>query len=140
MIEINTDLINELLVKAEESQRKRINYDLRTSAEDGSQRLLNAMLPETVVPIHRHPNSNENIILLSGKLDWIICNDDGTEIERVHLDSSKGKYGCVVPPGVWHTVEVLEPSVIFGAMDGKYGEDGSEVFLDYCKKMRIFGR
>ena len=34
--------------------------------------------------------------------------------------------GGVVPAGVWHTVEVLEPSVIYEAKDGKYGEDGSE--------------
>ena len=31
----------------------------------------------------------------------------------------------------YHTVEVLEPSVIFEAKDGKYGEDGSESLSDY---------
>ena len=53
------------------------------------------------------------------------------EAKRIHLDSSKGMYGCQVPKGVWHTVEVLEPSVIFEAKDGKYGEDGSETYS--CK-------
>ena len=54
MIEINKELLDSLFAKAEESERKRMNYDLRTSAEDTSQRLLNALLPGTVVPIHRH--------------------------------------------------------------------------------------
>lgn len=48
------------------------------------------------------------------------------EIDRVVLDAAAGRFGCVVPTGVWHTVEVLEPSVIYEAKDGKYGEDGSE--------------
>ena len=48
------------------------------------------------------------------------------EIDRVVLDAAAGRFGCVVPAGVWHTVEVLEPSVIYEAKDGKYGADGSE--------------
>ena len=48
------------------------------------------------------------------------------EVKRVLLASAAGCYGCVVPNGAWHTVEVLAPSVIYEAKDGKYGEDGSE--------------
>ncbi len=48
------------------------------------------------------------------------------ETARIVQDPSSGNYGCVVPAGTWHTVEVLEPSVIYEAKDGKYGEDGSE--------------
>lgn len=126
MIEINKELIQELFDKAAASERKRMNYDLRTSAEDGSQRMLNALLPGTSVPIHRHPYSNENVILLYGKLVEVLYDAEGNETERIHLDPSVGNFGCVVPAGAWHTVEVLEPSVIFEAKDGKYGEDGSE--------------
>ena len=61
-MEINKDLISQLLKEAAVNPRLRQNYDLRTSANDGSQRMLNAMLPGTVVPIHRHPMSNENVI------------------------------------------------------------------------------
>ena len=50
------------------------------------------------------------------------------ESARYILDPSLGNCGSVVPAGVWHTVEVLEPSVIFEAKDGKYGQDGSESF------------
>ena len=124
-MEINKDLIDKLFVEAKENPRLRQNLDLRTSAEDGSQRMLNALLPGTVVPIHRHPNSTENVFLLCGKLVEVIYDEEGNEKERILLDPAAGSYGCVVPQGAWHTVEVLEPSVIYEAKDGKYGEDGS---------------
>ena len=127
-MEINKEFIDNLFEQAKENPRLRQNLDLRTSSADTSQRMLNALLPGTVVPIHRHPQSTENVFLLCGKIVEVICDENGKEIERVHLDPTIGNYGCVVPQGAWHTVEVLEPSVIYEAKDGKYGEDGSETF------------
>jgi len=149
MIQIDKQLIQNLIAKAEESNRKRMNYDFRTSVDDNSQRMLNALLPGTVVPIHRHPMSNENVICLCGKLvevlyeDVVItqegqtpmCKNELRETARYTLDPSVGNFGCVVPAGVWHTVEVLEPSVIYEAKDGAYGSDGSESF-DPHKKLK----
>ena len=143
MMEIDNKFISKLLSEAAENPRLRQNYDLRTSSDDNSQRMLNALLPGTVVPIHRHPHSTENVLLLHGKLVEVFYEEeragDGIEQKqdmaigrrlhetaRIVLDPSFGSYGCVVPAGVWHTVEVLEPSVIYEAKDGKYGEDGSE--------------
>ena len=133
-MEINKDFLGKLFEQAVENPRLRQNFDLRTSSADNSQRMLNALLPGTVVPVHRHPHSNENVILLCGKLVEVFCDDDGNETERILLDPVVGNYGCVVPPGVWHTVEVLEPSVIYEAKDGKYGEDGSETLDDFKAK------
>lgn len=127
-MEINKELLDNLFEQAKENPRLRQNLDLRTSSADTSQRMLNALLPGTVVPIHRHPQSTENVLLLCGKIMEVICDENGNEIERIHLDPTVGNYGCVVPQGAWHTVEVLEPSVIYEAKDGKYGEDGSETF------------
>ena len=127
-MEINKELLDKLFEQAKENPRLRQNFDLRTSANDNSQRMLNALLPGTVVPIHRHPQSTENVFLLCGKIVEVICDENGKEKERIHLDPTVGNYGCVVPQGAWHTVEVLEPSVIYEAKDGKYGEDGSETF------------
>ena len=135
MIQIDKNIINSLFDKAVVSERKRMNYDLRTSSNDGSQRMLNALLPGSIVPIHRHPNSNENVILLCGKLVEVLYDEEGNETERIHLDPSVGNFGCVVPAGAWHTVEVLDPSVIYEAKDGKYGEDGSETFDEYKAKI-----
>ena len=127
-MEINKDFLGKLFEQAVVNPRLRQNLDLRTSANDNSQRMLNALLPGTVVPIHRHPQSTENVFLLCGKIVEVVCDENGNEIERIHLDPSIGNYGCVVPQGAWHTVEVLEPSVIYEAKDGKYGEDRSETF------------
>ena len=127
-MEINKEFLGKLFEQAVENPRLRQSYDLRTSSDDNSQRILNALLPGTVVSIHRHPNSNENVLLLCGKLVEVIYDENGNEKERIHLDPNIGNYGCMIPPGAWHTVEVLEPSVIYEAKDGKYGEDGSETF------------
>ena len=142
-MKIDNKFISKLLSEAAENPRLRQNYDLRTSSDDNSQRMLNALLPGTVVPIHRHPHSTENVLLLHGKLVEVFYEEercgDGIEQKqdmaigrrlhetaRIILDPSSGNYGCVVPAGTWHTVEVLEPSVIYEAKDGKYGEDGSK--------------
>lgn len=127
-MEINKELLDNLFEQAKGNPRLRQNLDLRTSTNDNSQRMLNALLPGTVVPIHRHPQSTESVFLLCGKIVEVICDENGNEIERIHLDPTVGNFGCVVPQGAWHTVEVLEPSVIYEAKDGKYGEDGSETF------------
>ena len=127
-MEINKDFLGRLFEQAVANPRLRQSFDLRTSSDDNSQRILNALVPGTVVPIHRHPNSNENVLLLCGKLVEVFYDDNGNETERILLDPSVGNYGCVVPPGVWHSVEVLVPSVIYEAKDGRYGEDGSETF------------
>lgn len=127
-MEINKDFLGKLFEQAVVNPRLRQDSDLRTSANDNSQRLLNALLPGTVVPIHRHPQSTENVFLLCGKIVEVIYDENGNEIERIHLDPAVGNYGCVVPQGAWHTVEVLEPSVIYESKDGKYGEDVSETF------------
>mgnify|MGYP000012403350 FL=1 len=127
-MEIDKDLLSHLVDMAKASPRLRHSHDLRTSRADNSQRMLCALLPGTDVPIHRHPQSTETVVVLCGKLVEVIYNDGGREVERISLDPLAGKYGCVVPKGAWHTVVVLEPSVIFEAKDGGYGVDGSEVW------------
>ena len=144
-MEINKDLIDSLFVQAKVNPRLRQNYDLRTSSADTSQRMLNALLPRTVVPIHRHEDTTETVICLCGRLDEVIYEEVTTygnaatdaapmgmdtqdvvrkveyrEVQRIHLCPAEAKYGCQIPKGAWHTVEVIEPSVIFEAKDGMY--------------------
>ena len=122
----DTEFLEALLRQAQESPRLRASYDLRTTPDDNSQRILNALLPGTKVPVHRHPHSSESIVCLLGSLDEIILDDNGVEIERYRLNPQEGRFGCQIPSGAWHTVEVREPSVIFEAKDGAFGSDGSE--------------
>ena len=139
------DFLGKLFEQATINPRLRQNFDLRTSGEDTSQRMLNALLPGTVVPIHRHEDTTETVICLCGTLDEVIYEEVVTyeqaapdtmpmgidaqditrkmeyrEVQRIRLCPAEGKYGCQVPKGAWHTVEVIEPSVIFEAKDGAY--------------------
>ena len=128
---INEDLLKMLRKKARTSMRKRENFDLRTMPEDTSQRMLNVMEPGTIVPIHRHDTTTETVVCIKGKLDWVFYEevpnmDSGgptkefVESFRVSICPVEGRYGLQVPLGVWHTVVVHEPSVIFEAKDGAY--------------------
>lgn len=117
------EFLDELLRQAEESPRKRQNFDLRNSSSDTSQRMLNALMPGTEVPVHRHEDTAETVVCLCGKLEEILYEKNGEEFKEVsrHLLSPKdGKYGMQIPAGVWHTIVVMEPSVIFEAKDGAY--------------------
>ncbi len=152
-MEFDKDFLGKLFEQAVSNPHLRQSFDLNIPSADGSQRMLNALLPGTIVPIHRHPNSTETVICLCGKMDEVIYEEvvsyeksssedfpqdmdaqyvtrkvEFREVQRIHLCPAQGKYGCQIPKGAWHTVEVLEPSVIFEAKDGKYGEDGSETF------------
>ena len=138
-MEINKELLDGLLAEAKENPRLRQNFDLRTSSADTSQRMLNALQPQTEVPIHRHENTAETVICLVGKLEEIIyeevneyvhettsfCDDvirqkSFKEVSRQILSPADGKFGIQIPAGAWHTVNVIEPSVIFEAKDGTY--------------------
>ena len=100
--------------------------DSRNGVADTSQRMLNALMPDTVVPIHKHENTSETVICLCGKLEEIFYEPiDGLEnqfqeISRYLLCPENGCFGMQIPKGVWHTINVLEPTVIFEAKDGVY--------------------
>ena len=134
MIHIDKKLISELFDKALVNPRFRHSFDL-CNPDNSGQCMLNILMLGTSVPIHRYPNSNENAILICGKLVEIIYDNEGNEKDRIHLNPTVGSFGCVVLTGAWHTVEVIEPSVIYEAKDGKYGEDGSETLDEYRAKL-----
>ena len=123
-LEIDKLLIERLFEQAKESPRLRMNYDLRTSSADTSQRMLNVLMPGTEVAIHRHEETAETVVCLCGRLEEMIYEEkeDGTfqEVSRHLLCPSEGKYGIQIPASAWHTIRVLEPSVIFEAKDGAY--------------------
>lgn len=124
----NNELMSSLLTQAKESPRLRQHLDLRNSSSDTSQRMLNALLPETEVPIHRHEETAETVVCLMGKLEEVMYEEvqDSSgeytfrEISRQLLSPRDGYYGMQIPAGIWHTIHVIEPSVIFEAKDGAY--------------------
>ena len=144
-MEFDKDFLDKLFEQATMNPRLRQSFDLRTSSADTSQRMLIALLPGTVVPIHRHEDTTESVICLCGKLDVVIYEEvaayenaasdtmpmgmdaqdvtrkvEYREVQRINLCPAEAKYGCQIPKGAWHTVEVIEPSVIFEAKDVAY--------------------
>lgn len=117
---LDDELLNAVAAEAKRSERLRMNRDLRNSADDTSQRMLNALEVGTVLPIHRHRSTSETQILLRGRIDVMFYDDLGRETDRFHLDPRSGAYGVDVPAGRWHSLTVLEPAVIFEAKDGPY--------------------
>ena len=148
-MKIDKLLLDNLLEQAGESPRLRMNYDLRTSLEDGSQRMLNALMPGTVLPIHRHTKTTETLVLLRGKMEEIFY-EEGTEsvwdgdsrckdlcrrrvlreTSRVLLEAGGDVQGLSIPVGQWHTVNVLEPTVILECKDGRYEPLGKEDMIE----------
>jgi Uncharacterized conserved protein, contains double-stranded beta-helix domain len=127
---ITKDILDELTEKAKASPRLRCNLDLRNSAEDQSQRMLNALEPGTVMPIHRHLASSETVIILRGRIRWLFFDDEGRITESTELWSDGDVRMLNVEKGRWHSLECLESgSVLFEAKDGPYHPlDEDEVF------------
>lgn len=121
MMKIDTSLLDKVSDDARNSTRLRMAYDLRTTSNDQSQRMLNAIEPGTEVPIHRHRNSSETCFVIRGAAIEIIYDDFGQELERILMKSGSDCVGVNIPIGVWHKVVSIESgTVIFEAKDGKY--------------------
>ena len=123
MIEINTALLDDLTGQAKASPRLRMNMDLRTSDADTSQRMLNAIEPGSVVPIHRHQKSSETFVVLRGR----VVEEFYDEVERIcsatyEVAASGPVFALNIPAGQWHTLRSLESgTVILEMKDGAYG-------------------
>ena len=116
---INKTLLDNLTARAKSSPRLRLNYDLRNNPEDHSQRMLNALEPGTMMPIHRHRNSSETVVVLRGKVKWLFYDDNGNLTDSFIVEAGGSLCGLNVPQGQWHSLECLESgSVIFEAKDG----------------------
>ena len=121
-MKITQAILDELTAKAKESPRLRMNLDLRNSAEDQSQRMLNAIEPGSVVPIHRHQKSSETVVCLRGRLVEEFYDElERICTERIELSPNGPVAALNIPAGQWHTVQALESgSVILEVKDGKY--------------------
>ena len=114
-------LLDNLSEQAKENPRLRQAMDLRNSPEDKSQRMLNALEPGTVMPIHRHHASSETVVILRGKIRWIFYDENGVETERVVLDADGDLRMLNVEKDRWHSLECLESgSVLYESKDGPY--------------------
>lgn len=105
---IDKSILDDLTAKAKESPRLRMAMDLRNTPEDNSQRMLNALEPGTVMPIHRHHGSSETVVIIRGKIRWIFYDEYGKETERVTLNANGELRMLNVEKDRWHSLECLE--------------------------------
>ena len=118
---VDKKILDELTAKAKENPRLRCNLDMRNSADDQSQRMLNALEPGTVMPIHRHLASSETVIIIRGRIRWLFYDEQGRITEFTELWSDGDVRMLNVEKGRWHSLECLESgSVLFESKDGPY--------------------
>ena len=119
---ITQGLLDSLTAKAKASPRLRMNLDLRDSDSDGSQRMLNAIEPESVVPIHRHQKSSETVVCLRGRVVGEYYDElERTCTEAIELSPNGPVVALNIPAGQWHTARALESgTVILEMKNGKY--------------------
>ena len=129
-MKLDNPLFDTILLQAQESPRRRMNYDLRTSKADTSQRMLNVMMTDTVIPIHRHTETSETVIVCRGKVREEFYDAQGNKTAEFVLEAGGECPGIQVPMGQYHTLVCLEDgSVIFEAKDRAYGPEGTEEFF-----------
>ncbi len=121
-IKIDHQLLDNLSSQAKESPRLRMNLDLRNSDADTSQRMLNAIEPGSVIPIHRHQKTSETVVVLRGR----VIEEFYDELERIcsatyELAAGGPVFALNIPAGQWHTLRALESgTVILEMKDGPY--------------------
>ena len=121
-MKITQAILDELTEKAKTSPRRRMNMDLRNNTDDQSQRMLNAIEPDSVVPIHRHQKSSETVVCLRGR----VVEEYYDELERIcteaiELTPNGQTVALNIPAGQWHTIRSLESgSVIMEVKDGRF--------------------
>ena len=118
---LNKLFLDSLCEKAKKNFRLRINFDLRNSDQDQSQRMLNALHPGTILPIHRHPSTSETIIVIQGSVTQKFYDEDGKLTKSYILKAGSNHVIVHIPAGMWHNLDCLEEdTVIFEAKDGAY--------------------
>ena len=127
---IDQTLLDNLSAQAKASPRLRMNMDLRDSAADQSQRMLNALEPGTVLPIHRHRKTTETVAILRGRAVQYLYDDEGNETDAVLLEAGGEVPAMQVEMGQWHRLEALESgTVIVEFKNGAYEPIGPEDIL-----------
>ena len=130
-MKITQAVLDKLTAEAKASPRLRMNLDLRNSAEDQSQRMLNAIEPGSPLPIHRHRHTSETVVCLRGRLVWEFYDElERICTERIELSPNGQVVALNIPAGQWHTVRALESgSVILEMKEGAYEPTGPEDIL-----------
>ena len=128
---INKELLDNLTQQAKGAQRLRMNLDLRNSEADSSQRMLNAIEPGSVVPVHRHQKTSETVVVLRGRAVQHFYDGNGQLVDSVLLEAGGEVPAIQVPVGTWHRIESLESGMVILEMkDGAFEPLGPEDIME----------
>lgn len=128
---IDAALLDTLTEQAKSAHLLRLAFDLRTTPDDNSQRILNAMEPGTVIPVHRHRASSETVVVLRGRICQKFYNNDGTLKSSEICSTNTPIMGFNIPVGEWHNMECLDSgTVILEFKDGPYEPLSAEDILE----------
>lgn len=135
MIKINETLVNNVITQANQSQRKRKNYNFHKDENDLLQRMLNVLNISTYARPHKHenPDKREVFVILKGKIAVLEFNDSGKIIDYIILSQKTGNYAVEIIPKTWHSIIALENnSVVYEIKDGPYDSNTDKVFPDWA--------
>jgi len=126
---IDEHTLDALTAQAKASPRLRMNLDLRNSPEDQSQRMLNAIEPGTVLPIHRHRTTSETVVCLRGHFEEYFYDEEGRLTDTI--DMVPGGMLINIPAGQWHNLKSLESgTVLLECKDGPWAPLEEEDILN----------
>ncbi len=131
---IDNNLMNEVSEQAKASPRLRMNYNFHKNLDEKCHRMLNALEPGTEIPIHRHPKKDETFVILKGKVKVTTYNNKGELQDFAILCQENGLYGVNISKNVWHTLEAMEPSMLFECKEGPFVPHEEEGILNVTLK------
>ncbi len=137
MIKIDVALTNAISNKAQQSNRKRLNYNFHKGNADRLQRFINAIEPYSYIQPHKHenPDKREVFFILKGKMLVVEFDDDGNILDHIILDAKQGNFAVEIPEKTWHTILSLEKSsAAYEFKDGPYAVADDKNFAGWAPK------
>lgn len=130
---IGKSVLNKLTEMVKVSLRLRMNLDPRNNQDETSQRMLNAIEPGTVLPIHRHLGINETCVCICGHFEENFYDENGVLTDTIDM-VPKGTI-LNIEKGQWYSLKCLESgTVLFEAKDGAYAPLTPDEILELPEK------
>ncbi len=130
---ISQQMIEDLMREAAESPRKRSIYRLHEH-EEPVQRMVNALMPGTYTPPHKHENPDkvELFSILLGSIAVLEFDDGGTIQQIITLDADGPLRIVDIAPRTYHALVALKPSAALEIIQGPYHAQTHKQFAHWA--------
>lgn len=136
MIEFSTSFLDDLVIQASLSPRRRQHHNVHSGPEEPCQRLFNAIGMDSYIRPHRHllDPRNELLVAVRGSFAVLGFDQQGNVEGAVRVAVGSGSHGSgrsavgvELGPDDWHTVIALEPgSVLLEVKAGPFSESAAK--------------